>query len=146
MTTHHPERREPPLVAGEFVTPAAEPVDVNPANDPAPPSEPSDATFGLREGSLVLAADGEEVGAVAETQSQYFRVDAPMRQDFWLNLDLVSSVEDGQVRLTISSEDLDAYGEKRPPTGDALLSPAEQQTQRERMEAELAAQRERLPH
>jgi hypothetical protein len=108
-------------------------------------------------GAAVIAADGARLGTVAETSGSYFRVDAPMRRDYWLSCDQVTTSDLHEVTLAIARGDVDGCKLDQPglepeddPLRDIARSPAiltedEQLEQRVRMERELADQRRELP-
>jgi hypothetical protein len=58
-------------------------------------------------GTPVVTADGKELGKVKEVSGSCFKVDAPMRPDYWLGSDLASNMSGGIIHLTISEEMLD---------------------------------------
>ena len=102
-------------------------------------------------GYPVVDADGRDVGTVKEVRGGYFKVDAPMARDFWLSSAYVASVDAG-VRLSLSGDEVEEHHLDEPglePSADpdaadvqdAILSPEEALSQRERMERELEEQR-----
>jgi hypothetical protein len=103
-----------------------------------------------RIGDAVYSADGDQFAYVKEVRGDYFKLDVPMAQDYWLACTHISGIADGQVRLRFVKSELDDHRLEAPPleqvaTADAgILSNEEMVDQRERMERELAAQRERL--
>ena len=72
----------------------------------------------MRVGSFVHTADGERIGSVKEVRGGCFKVDAPMRPDFWLTTDCVTSATGGQVRLNVSKDRLSDYKVDGPGEGD----------------------------
>ena len=69
----------------------------------------SGATEPLTIGCPVFTADGDEIGRVKEIRGRYFKVDAPMRPDYWLIYDVLTG--DGALRLY--EVDLDGGGPER---------------------------------
>lgn len=57
-------------------------------------------------GAEVLTADGDKLGTVKEVSGSCFKVDAPMRPDYWLGTDTVASSTGGVVRLTLAKDGL----------------------------------------
>lgn len=57
-------------------------------------------------GTMVMTADGEELGTVKEVSGPCFKVDAPMAPDYWLGSDLTADTTGGIIRLSISKEKL----------------------------------------
>jgi hypothetical protein len=103
----------------------------------------------------VYSADGEQLGTLGEVRGEYVKVNAPMRPDYWLKADFILGAEGGRVNVAFNRGDLEAYKVDEPASADdpmveqktdALLSEEQQVEQRMRMEAELAEQREHLPH
>ncbi len=108
-------------------------------------------------GARVVTLDGEELGKVAEVEGSYFKVDAPMRRDYWLGSDFIVQSSQENVSLSFAKVDLDAHKLNEPgleatedPMRDiardsVILSDSELLEQRARMERELAEQRKELP-
>lgn len=66
-------------------------------------------------GASVKTMDGETIGKVKELQDDYFKVDAPMKPDFWLPRACIGSMPGGEeVRLTCSSSELDEHKVDNP--------------------------------
>ena len=102
-------------------------------------------------GDSVWAADGDQFAYVKEVRGDYFKLDVPMAQDYWLSCTHISGIADGKVRLRFVRSELDDHRLEAPPLETAgsiadggVISTEEMVDQRERMERELAAQRERL--
>jgi len=57
-------------------------------------------------GAEVTTADGDKLGTVKEVIGSCFKVDAPMRPDYWLGTDTVASSAAGAVRLTLTKDGL----------------------------------------
>lgn len=106
-------------------------------------------------GAAVFAADGEQFGRLRETRGGYFKIDVPWALDFWLSTAYVARYQDNQVWLTIPRSEVDEHRLEAPglePSSDphrataidAVISDDEALAQRERMERELAEQREQL--
>ncbi len=102
-----------------------------------------------RTGDSVWTADGDQFAYVKEVRGDYFELDVPMAMDYWLSCTHISGIADGQVRLKFGSDEIDKHKLEAPPleqpgTGDGFIARDQMIDQRERMERELAAQRERL--
>ncbi|MCC6381631.1 MAG: hypothetical protein IT304_03935 [Dehalococcoidia bacterium] len=105
-------------------------------------------------GAAVFSADGEQFGRVRETRGGYFKVDVPWATDYWLSTAYVARYEGNEVWLAIPRSEIDEHRLEEPglepsadphraTTADAVISDEEALAQRERMERELAEQRER---
>jgi hypothetical protein len=59
-------------------------------------------------GAEVYTADGDKLGTVKEVAGGCFKVDAPMRPDYWLAGDCIAggAVAVGEVRLTLNKDQL----------------------------------------
>ena len=53
-------------------------------------------------GAHVFTLDGEELGTVKEFRHDLFKVDAPMRPDYWLRCDCINAGMAGSDRLTVA--------------------------------------------
>ena len=102
------------------------------------------------EGDDVITDDGEKLGTVAGIEHQCLKVSAPLSRDYWLPGDTIVESGGGAVRVCFAKGDLNAYKLSKaapvedPTTGqeeDTIVPPEEQLEQRQRMEAELEAQR-----
>ena len=114
----------------------------------------------MQVGCPIVTADGEQIGTLAEIADEAVKVNAPLRRDFWIDADYVRSCDRGRVELSFIRQDLGAYRLDAYRTGDLskpddpvaegkadhVLSETEQLDTRLRMERELAAQRQELPH
>lgn len=110
-----------------------------------------------RPGEPVLAASGEYLGSVIEVSGSYFKVDAPMKRDYWLSCEYVAEHGTDGVRLSFSKGGVEEHKLSEPglePQEDpmreitrdtVILSDDEMLEQRARMERELAEQRKELP-
>jgi hypothetical protein len=108
-------------------------------------------------GAAVMTKDGERVGKVSEISGNFFKVDAPMRRDFWLSVDYVGLCAPDRVHLEFEKKELDEHKLTEPglePEEDpmremardaVILTDEELLEQRARMERELAEQRKDLP-
>jgi hypothetical protein len=99
----------------------------------------------VAENQRVVLSDGHELGHVKEIGETHFKVDVPMRSDFWLLRDDVAESDSEVVIMRFPREELDGHAMDRPGPVDSLLSDEEQLEQRQQMEAELDAQRGRSP-
>lgn len=112
---------------------------------------------GPRVGAAVMAKDGEQVGKVSEISGSFFKVDAPMRRDFWLSVEYVGLCAPDKVQLAFEKKELGDHKLAEPgiePAEDpmremarhaVILTDDELLEQRARMERGLAAQRKGLP-
>lgn len=57
-------------------------------------------------GATVVTSDGEVIGTVANLVEPCFKIDKPMRPDQWIGQDLIASVEENEVRLKITRDEL----------------------------------------
>ena len=57
-------------------------------------------------GAEVTTVDGEKLGTVKEVSGSCFKVDAPMRPDYWLGVDCIASSAGGAVRLNLTKDGL----------------------------------------
>jgi hypothetical protein len=65
-------------------------------------------------GLPVYTGDGSHIGAFKEVIEQAFKVDAPMRPDYWLSTESIGSVADGRVTLSIDGNRLHDYRVSEP--------------------------------
>lgn len=114
----------------------------------------------LRPDCPIFTADGEQIGTLSEVADEAIKVNAPLRRDFWIDVDYVRACDDGRVDLSFLKKDLGAYKLDNYRAGDVtvandpvaegktdhIVSDEEQMEIRLRMERELAEQREELPH
>ena len=110
----------------------------------------------LELGTPVFTADNEAIGYVKRIESPLFEVDVPMSQPIWISDHHVRSANDKEVMLDFPRSRLSDFTAKAPvietaegtksfeEVRNAVLSDDEQARQRERMERELAEQRQRL--
>ena len=50
-------------------------------------------------GAPVVGPDGDDLGTVKEVGEQRFKVDAPMQPDYWLDVEVIRSIDDGRVTI-----------------------------------------------
>ena len=60
-------------------------------------------------GLSVFTLEGEQIGHVKEVREGYFKVDARMQPDYWLQSQFVESVGADRVTMQIKHDDLDSY-------------------------------------
>lgn len=60
-------------------------------------------------GAHVMTADRQELGTVKEVRGHAFKVDAPMRQDYWLGDSAVTTLAGDRVTLNFPKDQLDQY-------------------------------------
>ena len=108
------------------------------------------------EGLEVVTRDGAVVGTVKEVAGSYFKVDAPMKRDFWLEGGLVASREGRRLLLDLEKAELPQRRRPEPGleagedpmaaiAGERVISEEELLRQRAQMEEELAEQSMKLP-
>ncbi|MEX0784578.1 MAG: hypothetical protein WD557_18240 [Dehalococcoidia bacterium] len=105
-------------------------------------------------GGPVFTSDNHAVGQIKEVQEGGFLVDVTMGKDYWLaDRDVRSNGEEGVVLAFTEAELEDYKRESAPPetvpeglpyTTVAIITDEEQMQTRERMERELAEQRQKL--
>ncbi|MEO6398757.1 MAG: hypothetical protein ABIP13_09855 [Tepidiformaceae bacterium] len=98
----------------------------------------------------IFDCDGEQFAYVKEVHGGYFKLDLPMARDIWLSAGYVRETKGNDVYLSISRDEaeehkLSAPGiEQEAASVDHLIDNDTALRQRERMEAELAAQNAQL--
>ena len=65
-----------------------------------------DPVHDITPGLPVHTEDGEKIGTVKEVSMAAFKVDVPMRPDFWLSRDRVLSFTNERVTMDFSHDDL----------------------------------------
>jgi hypothetical protein len=105
-------------------------------------------------GSELFTADGHSVGRVKELRDGGILVDVSFGKDYWLAGRDIADVDERGVVLSFNEAELEDYKREDPPPADvpegvpfttaALISDEEQMQMRERMERELAEQRQKL--
>ena len=60
-------------------------------------------------GTPVRSSDGKDLGKVKELLGRYFKVDAPMAQDYWLPRSVVRSATQSELILGIAQEELGGH-------------------------------------
>src|SRR5579859_5910059 len=70
-------------------------------------------------GMEVFTAEGESVGTVKEMQGRYFKVDAPMKPDFWLTADCIRRTNANTVTLRVDKDHLGDVKTDRPSQREA---------------------------
>jgi hypothetical protein len=64
---------------------------------------------GMPVGTPVYTADGDKLGTVKQIQGVSFKVDAPMRPDYWLRTALIATVGADRVELAVPKDQLGDY-------------------------------------
>jgi hypothetical protein len=105
-------------------------------------------------GAAVYTLDGEQFAYVSEVRGGYFKLDVPMSRDYWLSSQYIDSAAENEVHLRVDRDEVDQHHLEAPgleptndpheDTSDMVISDEQALTQRERMERELQAQRERM--
>lgn len=67
----------------------------------------------------VYTADGQKIGAVKEVQGRSFKVNAPVRPDFWLRTGAIGMAGNGRVDLAVTADRLDDAKVDMPDAGNA---------------------------
>jgi hypothetical protein len=95
----------------------------------------------LEEGQSVVTGDGHKIGKVKEITASHFMVDQGLWRHAWLGRENILLSDHDHVVLVFDRADLDAYKLSRPesgtPVGDSILSDAQMDEQRARMERDL---------
>lgn len=68
----------------------------------------------------MFTRDGYELGTVKETRSSAFKVDAPMRTDYWLSIGHIAASATNRVVLAFDKDQLGDYQVDGP---DDVLEP-----------------------
>jgi hypothetical protein len=64
---------------------------------------------GINVGAPVFTRDGERLGDIKELRGPYFKVAAPMRPDYWLQLTFAAPDAKGQVVMQWAKDELHTY-------------------------------------
>ena len=96
----------------------------------------------------VWTLDGDQFGYVNEIRGGYFKIDVPIALDYWLSMAYIADSTLDQVTLSLRKDELEAHRLSAPGIEQAhsegVISDADMLSQREKMERELEAQRERM--
>jgi hypothetical protein len=65
-----------------------------------------DSTGGPVTGAAVMTADGQRIGTVKAVSGNQFQVDAPLRPDFWLDIERIRDASAEQVVLDVNRDRL----------------------------------------
>lgn len=109
---------------------------------------PTDAQLPIS--GAIFDREGEQFAYVKEVRGGYFKLDLPMARDIWLSSGYVSETKGNDVYLSISRDEADEHKlsapgiEQEAASVDHLIDNDTALRQRERMEAELAAQNAQL--
>jgi len=94
--------------------------------------EHHESTEGLRAmvGARVWTKDGKELGTVKEVQGDAFKIDAPMKKDYWLSITQVLQSKGGALELDFDEEVLDDYKLSGPdsPSSESPMLDAQADT------------------
>jgi hypothetical protein len=84
-----------------------------------------ESTLGLslHDGQRVMTRDDHELGTVKEVVGDSFKVDAPMKRDYWLSFGSVLSIEGERVVMDFDEEVLESYQLDGPDEGVVSESP-----------------------
>ncbi len=63
----------------------------------------------VRRGTEVYARDGRYLGTVSEVKPELFKLDTPMRLDYWLPRECVASETQGTIVLCFPYGELDSH-------------------------------------
>ena len=69
----------------------------------------------IAEGCEVVTRDGDKVGTVKEVRGGYFKVNAPLQPDYWLQRQFVESNAEGRITLSFEKGELGDYKVKDLP-------------------------------
>jgi hypothetical protein len=112
-------------------------------------------------GCTVLSSDGQVLGKVKELGEGSFKVDVSMGRDYWLTETHIDSIDEGGLVVDFQKDWLDQYKQDEAPDFEeshkepieneffsqahgSVITDEEQMQIRERMERELAEQRQKL--
>ena len=101
-------------------------------------------------GASVWTVDGTQFGYVKEVKGDYFRVDIPWAPDYWLSCVHIAELDGPRAILRLRKHEIDDHRLEQPgldsteKTAGHLFSSTELAEQRDRMERELAVQKERM--
>ncbi len=106
-------------------------------------------------GLAVISGDGKRLGTVKEVSGSYFKVDAPMRRDYWLSEELIHGEDTSAVFLEVPRKEVPEHRMTAPgiePEDDVfrriphmpVIKDEELEAQRVRMEQEIAEQSRHL--
>ena len=112
-------------------------------------------------GCPVFTADNEALGYVKEVGAETFKIDVPMGKDYWLSINHVRSCNDKELVLDFNQSELESHkledassiekAHEAPIENEfvtqahgSIISDEEQMQTRERMEREMAEQRQKL--
>jgi hypothetical protein len=70
-------------------------------------ARPDDPVSDIKPGIPVHTIDGTRIGEVKEVSETSFKVDAPMRPDYWVRRDAVQAFSIERVTLTVDKDHLD---------------------------------------
>jgi hypothetical protein len=73
--------------------------------------------YNITPGADVLTRDGDKIGEVGEMRGTFFKVNANMQPDYWLETDTVGEVTGNRVMLVFDKDDLGDYKHDNPGTG-----------------------------
>ena len=65
-------------------------------------------------GSEIHTSDGDRIGEVKEIRGDFFKVEASMQPDYWLDTSCIMTVVGTDVRLSFDKEHLGDYKRKEP--------------------------------
>ncbi len=71
----------------------------------------------------IYASDGKELGTVKEVRGDYFKVDAPMKPDYWLPCDIVTGQTGDSLTTAFASNQISGYKHEEPPRAAAGAPP-----------------------
>ena len=66
-------------------------------------------------GRVVYTRDGDKIGQVKEVRGAFFKVDAPMQPDYWLQSEFAQTNSPEGITMEFGKDDLGDYKVKNPP-------------------------------
>lgn len=88
------------------------------------PRHPESATGMVpQSGQRVVTRDGAELGRVKEIAADAFKVDAPMKRDYWLSVGSILSIGTAGIEMDFDESMLDAFKLDGPGEGVTSESP-----------------------
>jgi hypothetical protein len=71
----------------------------------------------------VYTVDGDHIGAVKEARAGYFKVDARLQPDYWLQAQFVQSNDNGRITMEFTKDELGDYKVHAPDEAPPRKAP-----------------------
>lgn len=72
-------------------------------------ARPADPVSDIKPGLPVFTSDNHQLGTVKDVADGSFKVDVPMRPDFWLSREAVLSFSAERVTLDVAKDEVDRF-------------------------------------